>query len=134
MKRYWIEYTPQWRPGPMSFWVHIHTNGRNWYQATTFEPPLPAAVPGKGYPHYYVEVDRFTFDFASLAELDACVAVLSQKHLPSTEKETQVRGTGPNGHWLNRLPAEVRPWRYREKAVKYLQEARKHLARETEAG
>ena len=30
---------------------------------------------------------------------------------------------GPNSHWLSRLPANVKSWRYREKAVAHLEEA-----------
>ena len=108
----------------MSYWVHIESDGQPWYQAQAFQPPLPSPVPGKGYPYYKVEVDGFIFEFASLDEMDVCITTLSQKHLPSTDKETAARGTGPSPHWLNRLPAGVHAWRYRSKAVEYLRKAR----------
>lgn len=124
MKKHYIVYTEQWRRSPMSFWVHIETDNQPWFRAKTFHPPLPGIVSGRGYPYYFVEYDGFTFEFASLAELEMCISVLGQRLLPSTEKETTRRGTGPGLHWLNKLPGHVRPWRYREKAVKYLRHAK----------
>jgi hypothetical protein len=108
----------------MTFWVHVETDGRPWYQAKTFHPPLPDVITGKGYPYYYVEIDGFIFEFASIEEMDTCIDTLRQRNLPSTDQETEKRGTGPGLHWLNKLPGHVRLWRYREKAVKYLQKAR----------
>jgi hypothetical protein len=99
-------------------------------QIAGWEPPLPKAVPGKGYAYYFVEVGDFTFEFASLEEIDVCISVLEQKHLPSTDKETETARMGPGSHWLNKLPSRVRPWRYREKAVEYLRKARKELEQE----
>jgi hypothetical protein len=133
MKRHIIHYYPEWRPSPMSFWVHREVDGRPWHQATVFEPPLPKPVPGKGFPYYSVEIDGFVFEFASLVELDACIATLAQKNLPSTDKETQERHAGPGKHWLNKLPGRTKPWRYRSKAVRYLHEARRVFEREITA-
>ncbi|MBN1514654.1 MAG: hypothetical protein JXB13_21745 [Phycisphaerae bacterium] len=40
MKRSWIEYREQWdRSSPMAFWVHLPTDGKEWLDATDFEPP-----------------------------------------------------------------------------------------------
>jgi hypothetical protein len=72
-----------------------------------------------------VEFDDFVFEFASLAELDVCIATLSQKHLPSTDRETHERGTGPGAHWLNKLPGRTKSWHFRSRVIKYLAEARK---------
>lgn len=114
----------------MSYWVHHPADGRPWYQATVFEPPLPKPVPEHGYPHYYVEVNDFTFQFASIAELDVCIDVLGHKLLPNTTIETEAQQTGPGKHWLNKLPSKVKPWQYRERAVRYLQRARAAFVRE----
>ncbi len=130
MKQNFIRYTEHWQPGPMSFWVHKEVDGRPWYKAEGFEPGLPGVVPGKGYPRFYVEFDDFVFEFASLQELDACTATLSQKHLPSTDRETQEKHTGPGAHWLNKLPGWTKSWRYRSRALKYLTEARESFERE----
>ena|SRR5208283_983139 len=130
MKRYRIEYTSEWHRGPMTFWVHIETDGRPWHQADLFDPPAPRPVPGKGFPCYFVEVDGFTFEFSSLHELEVCIETLSKKVLPATDRETQARGTGPVQHWLNRLPPGTHSWRYREKAVQVLREAHDHFRSE----
>jgi hypothetical protein len=99
-------------------------DGKSFYGAATFDPPLPPAIGGKGYPVFLIEVDGFTFRFSSLAELRVCIMTLAQKHLPTTIRLSQEPGgTGPNGHWLSRLPRETKSWHYRERAVAYMQKA-----------
>ncbi len=122
MKKHWIEYADRWRPGPMSYWVHVETDGRPWHAASQFAPPLPGPVAGKGYARFFVEFDGCTFEFASLDELRVCISTLGQKLLPTTIRLSQQRGggMGPNSHWLSRLPAKAKPWRYRRRAVAYL--------------
>jgi len=134
MKRYHVEYTDQWKWGPMTWWVHAPLDGKPDHESDLREPPMPKPVPGRGFPYYHVEVDGFTFPFASLDEWDVCVSTLSQKHLPSTEREVRARGTigCPVWNWLDTLPAEVKSWRYREKAVKFLVKRRQELEREPE--
>ena len=119
MKRHWIEYTEQWTQGPMTYWVHIPSHD----DADKLVPPPPTRVSEKGYPVYYVEVDGFTFQFASLDELRVCIDVLGRKLLPNTLRQAQERGGDPDSHWLRKMPEETKPWRYREKAVKYLTRA-----------
>ena len=124
MKQHYIRYMEKRQAGPLSCWVHKRMGSEPWYAAGAYDPPLPKVVPGKGYPYYFVEFDNFTFEFASLDELDACVATLSQKNLPDTTQETEAGKTGPGSHWLNKLPGKTKSWHFREKAIKYLQEAR----------
>lgn len=133
MKRHWIEYCPAWTPQPMSYWVHIETDGKPWLESSAFEPPLPKPVPGRGWPVYFVECDGFTFTFASLAEIEVCLSTLSKKVLPTTLRLSAERGTGmgPNSHWLSRLPKGMKPWRYREKAVRCLTAAKADFEKET---
>jgi hypothetical protein len=119
MKRHWIEYSEHWTPGPMTFWVHVPSEG----DPAALSPPAPARVPGKGHPLYYVEVDGFTFQFASLDELRVAIDVLGRKLLPNSLRLAQDRGGDPDEHWLRKMPDETKPWRYREKAVKYLSRA-----------
>jgi hypothetical protein len=119
MKRHWIEYTAEWTPGPMTFWVHVQAEG----DLTRLNPPAPEPIPEKGYPVYYVEVDGFTFQFASLDELRVCIETLGKKLLPNTLRAAKDRGGDPDHHWLRKMPEETKPWRYREKAVKYLTKA-----------
>lgn len=127
VKRCWIEYSDSWKHSPMAYWVHVESGELPWFDAEEFDPPAPSRVPGKGYPILYVEIDGFTFTFGSEAELDHCVEVLSQKLLPSSSGLTRMRGDdryGPNRHWISRLPAKVKAWKYREPAIQYLLKAR----------
>ncbi|MCA9727561.1 MAG: hypothetical protein KC729_07750, partial [Candidatus Eisenbacteria bacterium] len=110
-------------------WVHRETDGRPWHEAEVFDPPRPAPIPGRGYAVYKVEVDGFVFEFASLAELRVCIETLSQKLLPRPLDLSRGRGMGPNSHWLSRLPAEVKSWRFRVKAVSYLRRAQEGFDR-----
>jgi len=126
MKRHWMEFQEERGVSPMSFWVHRPIPpSRIWIDATEFEPPLQSSVPGMGYPLFNVEIDGFTFFFASLDEIRACIRVLGTKVLPRTLDLSAQRETtmGPNGHWLSRLPAKTKSWKYREKAVAYLNDA-----------
>lgn len=109
----------------MSFWVHIPADEKHWSESQEFNPPVPSPVAGQGYPYYFVEIDGFTFEFASLAELRVLLETFSNKLLPSNLKLSVERGAnyGPSNHWLNRIPKETTSWRYREKAIKYLQRA-----------
>ncbi len=88
-------------------------------------PALQPVVPGRGYPIFYVELDGFTFEFASLAEIRACIETFEKKVLPRTLDLSRMHGggAGPNSHWLSRLPKGVKSWKYREKAVAYFQKS-----------
>jgi hypothetical protein len=114
MKRYRVEYVETWQRGPMSPYVHQETP---WlHQPVVYPPPRPVA--GKGFARYFVEIDGFTFYFASLDELRVCIDTLSVKLL--------TRQTGildAYGHWLGTLPGWTRKWKYRQRAVVYLKEA-----------
>ena len=119
MKRHWIEYTEDWTHSPMTYWVHVEAES----DAAKLNPPAPAPIPGMGHPVFYVEVDGFTFQFASLAEMRVCIETLGKKLLPSTMRLAQERGGDPSEHWLRKMPEHTKPWRYREKAVNYLAKA-----------
>jgi hypothetical protein len=115
----------------MTPWVHYAADGGPWYAATVYDPPSPGPVGGKGYPLYFVEVDGFTFEFASLHELAACAEVLTRKVLPATYLvEYKGQPFYSNTHWLSRLPAKTKTWRYRERAVRALAQARAAFTRE----
>ena len=126
MKRHWIEYGPAWVDSPLSYWVHVEADDRPYYESERFDPPRPGPVPGRGYARLFVELDGVTLEFSSLAELDHLIEVLSRKALPTTRSLSARRpgGRGPNSHWLSRLPAKAKPWRYRQRAVRYLSEVR----------
>jgi hypothetical protein len=116
MKRYWIEYTEKSTPGPLTAWMP--------------SPAAPTPVAAKsGHAVYFVEVDGFTFQFASLDELRVCIDVLGKKLLPNTLRQAEQLGRDPDEHWLRKMPDKTKPWRYREKAVKYLSKALAHFER-----
>ncbi len=132
MKKHWIEYRESWAAEPMTYWVHARVDGPTRNAPPSFEPPLPKPVPGEGYAAFFVEVDGFTFRFASLHEIKECINILSQKLFPSS-----LRTSGAakflhvaNNHWLNRLPKETKTWRYRQKAVKYMGKALEEFQKE----
>lgn len=115
MKKWRIEFTSGFEKGPMTFWVH----GDGARPQDRVEPPK--AVPGRGYARYFVEFDGVEFEFASLDEVRVCTAVLGQRVLPTTTSLSAHSSVGPNGHWLSRLPARAKPWRYRRRATAYLE-------------
>ena len=132
-----MEYRSERTHGPMTYWVHRAADGKPWYESQTHDPPLEHAVPGKGFPLFFVEHRGFIFVFASLAEMRTAIDTLGRKVLPTTTGLTDERGAGvkfgrlgPNRHWLSRLPGEVTAWRYREPAVAYLREALTSFAKE----
>ncbi len=110
----------------MTYWVHVPSQT----DPTEVTPPLPVAVAEKGFPLYCVEVDGFTFQFASLDEMRVCIETLGKKLLPNTLRLAKDRGGDPDQHWLRKMPNETKPWRYREKAVKYLAKALRDFEKE----
>ncbi|MEM9693095.1 MAG: hypothetical protein AAGA56_11155 [Myxococcota bacterium] len=124
MKRRWTEITPTWVPGPMSFWVHVEVVDRQSGRPS-HSPPLPVARAGWGHMRFFAEYDGFVFEFASLDEVRACIAVLGQKNMPTSFRLAAGRPghEGPNTHWLSRLPARTKRWRYRQGAVQYLKDS-----------
>ena len=115
MKKWRTEFTAAFFDGPMTFWVH--DGGGDPTRA--MQRPKP--VPGQGYPRYLVEFDGTQFDFASVAEIQECVAVLKRRVLPTTTELSRHSRAGPNTHWLSRLPADAKPWRYRTRLLPYLE-------------
>lgn len=126
MKRVTVRYHATYRPTPVSYWAHRHLDDDVWIDASAFEPPLPKPVPGRGYAELEVECDGVVLFFASRAELDQVIDVLSRNPLPTTRRLSQDRGTayGPNNHWLSRLPARAKPAAFRAKLVRLLITAR----------
>ncbi len=129
MKRHYATYTPQWELGSMRYWVHRRIRESPNGPLTAYDKPLPRPVPGKGYPHYHVQVDGFTFECGSLEELNTCVGLLGRKQLPSTYALTQDTISGPGSHWLSKQPGGVKSWRYREKAMRYMRRAQRDFER-----
>lgn len=118
LPHFWIEYAADWRVAPMAYWAHVQKGEEPWYRATAFEPAAPSPDGKLGYPVLCVESCGMTFQFTSRAQLEACIKTLSSKPLPSTRRLTALRGgAGPNGHWLSRLPANVKSPKGRQQAI-----------------
>lgn len=130
MKHHTITYTADFERTPLSFWVHRHLDDPVWIHTRRFDPPLPAPLPGRGYPRLTVEFNGVTLDFASLAELDHLIDILSRNPLPSTRRLSEHRGTaaGPNRHWLSRLPARAKAFKFRKRLVAWLNQVRATFA------
>jgi len=113
----------------MTYWVHVPSAK----DPALLIPSAPHQIPGKGYPKFFAEVDGFTFEFASLDEMRVCVEVLGGRLLPNTLQLARQRDADPEEHWLRKMPDHTKPWRYREKAVRYLQRALTAFDREVGA-
>jgi hypothetical protein len=106
----------------LAFWVHVPVKG----SVTRFEPQAPEPVLHKGFVFLRVEFDAHELVFSSPAQLDHFIDVLATKPLPTSRQLSSRRGmpVGPNGHWLSRLPAELKSPRKRDKLVQALQTVR----------
>ncbi|HPF39956.1 MAG TPA: hypothetical protein P5081_23055 [Phycisphaerae bacterium] len=141
MKKSWIEFNDVFTRSPMSFWVHRPPKKTEWddvfrpseFDPGAFTPPLPRGVPGRGYPLLHVQFNEVVLRFASMAELDRMIDVLSRRKLPTTyeaQREEREPGDGlRNQHWLSRLPAALLSFSTREKVVSLLNQARGDFAK-----
>ena len=129
MKRLYVTFTPEFLPSPVSFWVHRHIDGGSWSDATTYDPPLPNPVPGKGWARIEVEFDGLLLEFASPEEVAHVIDILSMNPLPNTRRLSEERSTsaGPNSHWLSRLPAKSKSLKFRQRLVRFLNNAQSEL-------
>lgn len=123
--RYRFTFEPDWRTAPMAFWVHVSTGA----VPGECEPAAPPKIPRRGYAFLRFEFREHELVFSSPAQLLHCIDVLSRKPLPTSRQLSAERGTsvGPNGHWLSRLPAELKSPRTREILVRDLEALRQRL-------
>lgn len=105
----------------MAFWVHVPDG----VTSDTWIPPAPVAIPHRGFPALRVEVGEHELVFTSPAQLAHCIEVLAKRPLPTSRQLSVKRGTtsGPNGHWLSRLPSTLKSPRRRERLVETLRAA-----------
>jgi len=123
MSKYWVEYVQEYCPSPVSVVVHRPLDCEYWSGATQYDPPLPAPDIGKGYRVYKVEVKGYELSFSSTAELEHCIDVLSQRHLPTTRSLTERSWLGKGRqhlHWLSKLPGALKPYKERHEIVRLL--------------
>jgi hypothetical protein len=122
--KFHFTFVPDWRTAPGAFWVHRPTNGK------PDDPPAPLAVPHKGFPLLHVEFEKHELLFSSIAQLEHYIEVLSQKALPTSRQLSEASSlkTGPNQHWLSRLPGDLKSPKRRQSLVKVLLAAKAWLA------
>jgi hypothetical protein len=122
MSRWRIEYVAQYRSSPLSYWVHHNKDDDVWLDAHEFDPPLPEAIPEKGFPRLIIDAFGTDLEFASLHEAVHAREVLAQKNMPTSIQLATERGSskGPNSHWLSRFPASLKPWNKRQKLLRIL--------------
>jgi hypothetical protein len=125
MKKWRIEYNSNYIETPLSFWVHKHLDHEVWCYAQAFEPVLPKAIPCKGFPMLIVDALGVELEFASVAEVEHFLSVISQKNMPTTQQLSRQRTNnyGPNRHWLSRLPSSIKPWSKREQIIPIVERA-----------
>ncbi|WCE31553.1 hypothetical protein [Vibrio sp. SCSIO 43137] len=125
MSKWRIEYHKEFTETPLSYWVHKEQDSDNWWSATQFEPPLPAPVINKGYPRLCINLFGVRVVFSSVNEVEHFLSVISQKNMPTTTQLSRARNSnyGPNGHWLSRLPAKLKPWSRRKKMTSVIEKA-----------
>ena len=106
----------------MAYWVHRETDGKLFSNAVSFDPPAPEKDLNGLYKIHYIEFDGQTFIFSSIYQFNIFIDVLSKKVLPRSRDLAAERTDkhGPNSHWLSRLPAKVKSFRFRKKLIKYL--------------
>ena len=116
--RFRFSYEPDWRDAPLAFWVHVPVPDT----PSDFEPQAPNAIPHRGFPFLRFEFDQHELVFSSPAQLEHFIAVLNTQPLPTTRQLSAKRmtGVGPNGHWLSRLPAQIKAPKTRANLVAYL--------------
>lgn len=120
--KFHFTFESDWRHVPSAFWVHRPVEGK----PDTFTPPAPLAIPHKGYPVLHVEFEDCELLFSSTAQLEHYIDVLSRTALPTSRHISKASGlkTGPNQHWLSRLPGELKSPKKRQSLVKALSAAK----------
>jgi len=119
---FYFTFESEWCYAPLAYWVHVPVAGSEGL----FEPPAPPIIPHKGYALLRIPFEKHELQFSAPAQLTHFVDVLSTKPLPTSRQLSSRRGVdvGPNGHWLSRLPAELKSPRKREKLLQTLRAVR----------
>lgn len=129
MARWRIEYYPERRFSPVSWWVHRHREPDEWRQAQVYQPPFPEKDASKGFPYLLIQINGYELEFASSNEVYHCINILQQRHLPNTKDLVCPQSTTYQGfnHWLATYPAKLKPWRKRQQTIKVLENTLKEL-------
>jgi hypothetical protein len=116
-----VDYRPERWISPLTPWVHKGVDAQYW-KATVFDPPMPHALPGKGYPVWVLEHRGRELVFASRQEIAHAIDILGRKILPVT-RDLGKPHRAVNSHWLSRLHSSFKPWKVREQVIKELKKA-----------
>ncbi|MEZ5936985.1 MAG: hypothetical protein R3C52_02045 [Hyphomonadaceae bacterium] len=116
-----LEYAPERRISPLSPWVHRGVDAPFW-RASSFEPPMPNAAPGQGYPVWTLEHRGREIFFVSPEEIDHAIDILGREILP-TSRDLGQPYLAVNSHWLSRLHRSWKPWKVRQRMVRALRSA-----------
>jgi hypothetical protein len=116
-----LSFRPQRTLTPLTLWTHRGVDGSVW-RATRFDPPMPAMLPGKGYPLWILSHRGRELYFASPEEIAHAIEVLGQRVLPRP-RELGKAYLAVNSHWLSRLHASWKPWKVRQEMVRRLRAA-----------
>lgn len=116
--KFHFTYASDWRNAPGAFWVHRPVEEK----PDTYAPPAPLPVPHKGFPVLHVQFEKYELLFSSMAQLEHYIEILSQAALPTSRRLAEATGlrSGPNQHWLSRLPGELKSPKNRQPLVKVL--------------
>jgi hypothetical protein len=116
-----LTFERDWLFAPVAWWVHIPQGDGIW------TPPAPRAIPHKGFAVLNVALGTHTLRFSSPAQLAHVIDVLATTPLPTSRQLSVKRGAsvGPNGHWLSRLPSELKSTRRRAEVVLALRAAQR---------
>ncbi len=101
---------------PLTRWVHTPVDGKPYWSALQFDPPMPRKILGKGWPVWILHHRGREMIFASPEEIQHAISILSQKILPRARDLGRLHGA-VNAHWLSRLHRSWMPWRVREQLV-----------------
>lgn len=116
-------FEEDWQNVPLALWVHVPVAGS---RGQLHEPPAPSRVPHKGFAILHVPFAEHDLVFSSPEQLDHFIGVLAMTPLPTSRQLSARRSptSGPNGHWLSRLPAELKTPRARIKLVEVMKAVR----------
>jgi hypothetical protein len=114
-------FESEWCNAPLAYWVHVPVAGGG-----LFDPPAPRIISHKGYALLRIQFENHELQFSAPAQLIHFIDVLSTRPLPTSRQLSSRRcsDVGPNGHWLSRLPSELKSPRKREKLLQMLRVVR----------
>ena len=116
--RFRFTYEKDWRNAPLAYWVHTQDPSN----PQAYDPPASPLIPHHGYVLLRVEYGPHELVFSSPEQLAHFIEVMATKPLPTSRALSARLGTGarPNGHWLSRLPADLKPPAARSQLVRHL--------------